>query len=260
METAQNYRINAIWAGIFFVIATAFLFVGEALYKPALTDPNVLTAAAAAENDIALGVLIEFACVLAIPLIAIALYPVLRLVSASLAVGYVAFRLFEAAVFFEMEIDRLLVLAISRAYVASPTGGTDQIDLLIQTLMGGEAWSGTTGPLYNIVFVIGMVMLNWMLWGSRLVPRWISGWGLASAATLGGLAIAVLFLEVPTALAVTLIAPLAVQEMVLALRFIFKGFDQAALQRLAEVTWPETPSSPANLGDQGPVLAGLPRR
>lgn len=232
METAPNYRNNAIWAGIFFIIATAFLFVGEALYKPALTDPDVLTVAAGASNDIALGILIEFACVLAIPLIAVALYPVLRRVSAALAIGYVAFRLFEAAIFFQMEIDRLLVLAISREFLASPTQNTDQIDLLLRTLMGGEAWSGTTGPLYNIVFVIGMLMLNWMLWKSTLVPRWISGWGMVTAAVLGGLAIVVLFTEVSGTLAIALIAPLAVQEIVLALWFIAKGFHQDALDRL----------------------------
>ena len=233
METAPSYRNNAIWAGIFFIIATAFLFVGEALYKPALTDPNVLTVAAGASNDIALGVLIEFACVLAIPLIAIALYPVLRHVSAALAIGYVAFRLFEAAIFFQMEIDRLLVLAISREFVASPTQNTDQIDLLVRTLMGGEAWSGTAGPLYNIVFVVGMLMLNWMLWKSTLVPRWISGWGMLTGAVLGGLAIVVLFTEVSGTLAIALIAPLAVQEMVLAFWFITKGFNRGALDRLA---------------------------
>ena len=253
------YRTNAIWAGIFFIIATAFLFVGEAFYGPGLSDPDVLNAASAAENDITLGVLIEFACVLAIPLVAIALYPVLRRVSISLAVGYVAFRLFEAAVFFQMEVNKLLVLDISRSYVASPTESTEQIDLLIATLTGGEAWSGTSGPLYNLVFVVGMVMLNWMLWTSRLVPRWISGWGLVSAAMLGGLAIIIMFVEVESALAVTLIAPLAVQEMVLALRFIFKGFDTAALERLAPPTWPDTPSTPINPDGQSRALAGTSR-
>jgi hypothetical protein len=232
MESALSYRKNAIWAGIFFIIATAFLFVGEAFYGPALSDPDVLTGAAGSADAITLGVLIEFACVLAIPLIAIALYPVLRRVSATLAIGYVAFRLFEAAVFFQMEVDKLTVLAISRDFVAAPTANTDQIDLLIRSLTSGEAWSGGSGSLYNIVFVTGMLMLNWMLWKSRLVPRWIAGWGMLSAVVLGGLAITVLFIEVADGLALALIAPLAVQEMVLALWLIVKGFDRTGLDRL----------------------------
>lgn len=233
MSIAPSYRANAIWAGVFFIIATAFLFVGQALYQPALTDPDVLTAAADAETAVTLGVLIEYSCVLAIPLIAIALYPVLRGVSAALAIGYVAFRLFEAAIFFQQEADRLLVLGISREYVAAPTADTDQLDLLIRTMNGGEAWSGVTGSLYNLVFVVGMLMLNWMLWTSRLVPRWIAGWGMVSAVVLGTVAVAVLFVGLPDALAIALIAPLAVQEMVLALWFIIKGFDPVALERLA---------------------------
>ena len=192
MESVPSYRSNAIWAGILFIIATAFLFVGEAFYGPALSDPDVLAKAAGAESDIELGVLIEFACVLAIPLIAVALYPVLRRVSVTLAIGYLAFRLFEAAVFFQMEVDRLQVLAISREIAASPTANTEQIDLLIRSLAGGEAWSGTSGSLYDIVFVTGMLMLNWMLWKSRLVPRLIAGWGMISAVLLGGLAMVVL--------------------------------------------------------------------
>lgn len=234
VSTAPSYRSNAVWAGIFFIIATAFLFVGQALYQPALTDPDVLTAAADAETAVTLGVLIEYICVLAIPLIAVALYPVLRRVSATLAIGYVAFRLFEATIFYQQEADRLLVLGMSREYVAAPTADRDQIDLLIRTLNGGEAWSGVSGSLYNLVFVIGMLMLNWMLWTSRLVPRWISGWGIVSAVVLGGVAVAVLFVELADALAITLIAPLAVQEMVLALWFIIKGFGRPALDRLAQ--------------------------
>lgn len=260
METAPSYRNNAIWAGIFFIIATAFLFIGEAFYGPALSDPEVLSSAAAAENDIALGVLIEFACVLAIPLIAVALYPVLRRVSATLAIGYVAFRLFEAAVFFQMEVDKLQVLAISREFAASPTANTDQLDILIRSLTGGEAWSGTSGSLYNIVFVTGMLMLNWMLWKSRLVPRWIAGWGMVSAVTLGGLAIFVLFLEVSNGLAIALIAPLAVQEMVLALWFIFKGFDRAALDRLEPHLGEATTVSPDAPVDQALATSGMSQK
>ena len=45
-----------------------------------------------------------------------------------------------------------------------------------------------------------------------------------------------LFLDVPTAIAIPLIAPLAAQEMVLAIRFIAKGFDSAALERLVPST------------------------
>lgn len=232
MAKSQDYRSHAVAAGVLFIIATAFLFVGEAFYGPPLSAPDVLAAAGAARTRVAAGVLIEFSCVLAIPLIAIVLYPVLSRVNTMLAVGYVAFRLFEAALFANQEIDRMLVLAIADAAAAAPAVDVEALELFVRALSGGEAWSGISGSFYNLVFVTGMLMLNWMLWRSVLVPRWISGWGIVSALALGGVAILVLFADIPDAVAIALVAPLAVQEMVLALWFIVRGFDPAALARL----------------------------
>jgi len=232
MDTQKMYRRHAITAGVFVIIATVFLFVGEAFYKPGLTPPNVLAKAAGARSQIAFGILIEFSCVLAIPLTAIALYPVLRQVSAVLAIGYVGFRLFEASIFASMEIDKLFVLSLSESLSAHPSADVATLEVLSQALTGGGPLAGTTGTIYNLVFVVGMLMLNWMLWQSRLVPRWISAWGLISAVVLGGIAIIVLFAPIPDTVAIVLIAPLAVQEMVFALWLIFKGFDPDALVQI----------------------------
>ena len=231
--THPTYRQNAIFAGIFFIIATALLFVAEPFYRPALTGPDVLTAAAAAKSRVAAGILIDFTCALAIPLIAIALYPVLRRVSPALAVGYLGFRLLEAAILAEVQVDRMFVLSLSDVAANQPGADAATLDALARALVGGEAWSGASGPIYNLVFVIGMLMLNRMLWTARLVPRWISGWGLVSALVLGGVALLVPFVEVPVPVAVVLITPLAVQEMVLALWMIVKGFAPEATARLA---------------------------
>lgn len=80
--------------------------------------------------------------------------------------------------------------------------------------------------------MIGMVMLNWMLWTSRPVPRRLSGWGLVTAVVLVALSVAALLIAAPDALAIVLIAPLALQEMVLAVWMIVKGVDREALARL----------------------------
>jgi hypothetical protein len=226
----RNFRRTGVIVGVLFIIATVFLFVAEAIYKPDLTPPDILEKAALAQTRIGLGLLIELFCVLAIPLIAIVLFPVLRLVNPMLAVGYVAFRLFEAALFASMEIDKMLVVAMAKVAAANPTVQSDTLEVLAQALVGGQAISGTTGPIYNLVFVVGMLMLNWMLWQSSIVPRWIAIWGLVSAAVLGGIAISVFVAEVPDAVAIALIAPLALQEMVFALWLIFKGFDFSSLE------------------------------
>lgn len=235
METFISYRRHAVAAGILFIIATGFLFIGEALYKPALTAPDALTTAAGAKTRVSLGIMLEFLCVVAIPLIPIVLYPLLRRVSAVLAIGYVAFRLFEAVLFVGMEIDKMLILAISERSVQASPETTAALGLFAEALVGGSALSGISGSFYNVIFMTGALMLYAALWQARLIPRWISGWGAVSVVVLAVTSVTSMFMTIPDILAIALVAPLALQEMVMALWFIFKGFDSAALARLPQV-------------------------
>ena len=79
--------------------------------------------------------------------------------------------------------------------------------------------------LLAIPFVLGALMFYVLLYQSRLVPRWLSAWGLVGATlyivpSLGsmfGLSFGIL------------LAPLAVQEMVMAVWLIAKGFNSPAI-------------------------------
>jgi len=74
-------------------------------------------------------------------------------------------------------------------------------------------------------FALGALMFYVLLYQSRLVPRWLSTWGLVGAA---------LYIVPPLgsmfghSLGV-LMAPLAVQEMVMAVWLIAKGFNPLAI-------------------------------
>jgi len=70
-----------------------------------------------------------------------------------------------------------------------------------------------------------------VLYRSRLVPRWLSGWGLVGATlvTVAGLLV-MLDLAVPLGTTQAILAiPIAVQEMVLAVWLIARGFNPAAI-------------------------------
>ena len=79
----------------------------------------------------------------------------------------------------------------------------------------------------GIVFPIGSCLLNYVLWSARLVPRVIAGWGIFGAALLlvGSLlnSFGVLASVPAGVLEAVLSAPIAVQEMVLAVWLIAKG-------------------------------------
>jgi hypothetical protein len=81
------------------------------------------------------------------------------------------------------------------------------------------------GQILAIVFSIGALMMYCLFYQSNLIPRWLSVWGLAGA---------MLYLAVPLsgmfgAVLEILYTPLAVQEMVLAIWLIVKGFNSSAI-------------------------------
>jgi hypothetical protein len=77
--------------------------------------------------------------------------------------------------------------------------------------------------LLAIPFVLGALMFYVLLYKSRLVPRWLSVWGLVGAVLYIVLPLGSMF-ELSLGF---LMAPLALQEMVMAVWLITRGFDQS---------------------------------
>ena len=108
----------------------------------------------------------------------------------------------------------LLLIALSKEPDAAPLAGFVRT---IETV--------TWDQLLAIPFVLGAMMFYVVLYQSRLVPRWLSAWGLVGAA---------LYIVAPLGSMFELslgffMAPLALQEMVMAVWLIAKGFDPSAI-------------------------------
>lgn len=221
----ETYRKNAIIVGVLFIIATAFLYIGEAVYKPVLGSPDYLEIAYPNQIIAVLGMLIEFACVLAIPLIAVFFYPVLRKHNEALAIGYVGFRFFEAVLFVSVEINKLSLINVSQGYLAK--GGMDIpfFQNMGRSIQSTNQWIFS---IYVVIFAAGALLLYSALYKSKLVPRFISVWGFIGAVIIlaGALLGMIAFGSEPSDLGWEPIffIPIAVNEMVLAIWLIAKGF------------------------------------
>jgi len=229
--TKNQYRKNATTVGVLFIIATVFLFIGEAIYGPYLTSPNYLELAYPNRITATLGMLAEFACILAIPLIPVFLYPVLRQHSQTMALAYIIFRFFEAILFLMEEINELALINISQQYLAS---GTADAAYFVNYGMSLQSWNSWNFLFYLLVFGIGGLFFYTALYQSKLAPRFISVWGLIAATSI--LISSILnFLEIslgldPMTFQLIFVAPIAIQEMVMAVWFIAKGFNTSALK------------------------------
>jgi hypothetical protein len=82
---------------------------------------------------------------------------------------------------------------------------------------------------YVLVFGIGALVLYSVLYRSRLLPRWISIFGLVTAVLITASAVLSMFeigFNLPDGMfELILVMPIAVQEMVMAVWLIVKGFN-----------------------------------
>lgn len=226
-EKTETYKQNAVIVGILFIIATAFLFVGDAFYGPVLDTPDFLEVAYPNRISATIGMLIEFSCILAIPLIPVYAFPVLRKHSQTLALGYVVFRLFEAILFALVDITKLSLIKVSQLYLAAESSNQAIIESIGATVQGWNEWGWV---FYVLIFAFGALIFYTALYQSKLLPRWISVWGLIAAVLMVASAVLAMFeVTLPDAVFALLVVPIAVQEMVMALWLIVKGFDPSAL-------------------------------
>ena len=231
-EKTKPYKKNAIAIGILFIIATAFLFVGDSFYGPVLDTPDYLQVAYPNRISAVIGMLIEFSCILAIPLIPVFAYPVLRKHSETLALAYVVFRLFEAVLFVLVDITKLTLIKVSQLYLTAESSTVGLIEDIGATI---QSWNEWAWVFYVLIFGFGALIFYIALYQSKLLPRWISIWGLIAIVMMMTSALLAMFgVELPDAIFGLLVIPIGVQEMVMAVWLIIKGFNPAVVAPLSE--------------------------
>ena len=228
-----SYRGNAIAAGVMFIACTAAAILYIVPLGGPLTASVDFAKLAANENGVVLAALIEFVWAATGAGIAIALFPVLRRHSRALALGSVAARAAEGVLVLVGTLGLLVLFSLSKEAVAAGSAVLPSADTLANLLVAGREWlHGLVGPL---AFALGALLYYIVLFKSKLVPRWLSGWGIVAIAlnlfsTLyGAFAQDFGLSSVSTAINI----PILLQEMVLAIWLIAKGFDRMALASVA---------------------------
>ncbi|HSG81006.1 MAG TPA: DUF4386 domain-containing protein [Gemmatimonadota bacterium] len=219
-----NERRGAAVVGALFIAATGFFMAGQMLHGPFLSSAEALELAQPNRTRVVAGILLELLGVLAIPLIALVFYPILRRVSELAALSYVGLRIIEAAALVIVDANLWAMVSLSEAYHA----GTASAGTLATQLGTLHVVNESTFLIsVAIAFPLGSCLLNAVLWRTRLVPRVISGWGILGATLLllGSLfnSLALLPDLSPVLLELLLTVPIAVQEMALAVWLIAKG-------------------------------------
>jgi hypothetical protein len=224
----NTYKKTARTAGILFIIATVAALLSTPFLAP-VNASNYLAAVSAQGNQITMGALLAFIAAAASAGIAISLYPVLRKYYEGLALGAVGFRLIEAVFYIVGVIGLLLLFTLSREFVQAGAPDSPYFQTLGALLLAGYHWSGNVGSL--LAFCLGALMYYYIFYQTRLVPRWLAGWGLVGAVMcmVAGLLVMFRVIGPMSTPQVVLALPIAVQEMVLAVWLIVRGFNPSVI-------------------------------
>ena len=243
-------RTTARRVGWLYIIATIAGIVAFSLESPVLDASDYLGQAAGSDNKLATAALLELVMGTAVVAIAVVIYPVLRRFSERLALGFVVARTVEAVIYIIGIIGLLTVLSVGRQYVAAGSPETSSYQSLGAALLAARDWGGNV-VLDVAAFGISALILNWALLRTRLVPRWLSAWGLIGATFYMAAGVMVLYgLEPGSTPQMLLDVPLGLQEMAFALWLLVKGFNPGAFaseemqQQVAATATPLAASEP----------------
>jgi len=222
-ENMNSNRKTAIIVGVLFITATVAYSLGVIFLDPILGGSDYLTKAFENENQVIIGALLVLIDAVAVAGIGIVIYPILKKHNETLALGYAGARIVESVLFIVNVIFILTLLTLSQEFVKAGVLDASYYLTLGTLLLAAGDWAFLFG--FGLAFTLSALILNFLLYQSKLIPRWLSGWGFIGAVLIFAYYLLQFFSNNQVEI---LFYPIAVQEMVFAVWLIIKGFNSSA--------------------------------
>jgi hypothetical protein len=222
-------RLNAVIVGVLFIIATVAGTIAASIGNPILDAPDYLTKISANEGTIIIGAFLAFLMAISCAGIGLGLYPIMRKYSAGMAIGTVGFRVIESMIQILGGVSMIALLALSQEFVKAGAPDATYFQTIGAVIKAGDEWLSNGVMLLS--WCIGALMYYALFYQYRLVPRWLSGWGLIGITLTIISSVLVLLHVIPGFGTVQVVAnlPIALQEMVFAVWLIAKGVNMSAV-------------------------------
>lgn len=231
MTSNPSYRRTEILVASLWIVTAIGAIVGNALMNPVVNAPDYLTTVFPHSTTVINGMLLWLINDIGIVFIGVLMFPILRKHSESMALGYVSMRIFESIFLIVGVIFAMLLIPLSQAFIKTGAADISSFQAMGSVLKQAQHWFMDTMQL--IPLGLGGVILTSMLYQTKLVPRFLSVFGIIGYALLLPSAILTLF-GVPNigpGVPVTLLViPVAIWEIILMPVWLFaKGFNVSAI-------------------------------
>lgn len=217
-------RQTAIVTGVVFITATVASLVSNAL-TPVLNGADYLTRFSANTNQGAAGALLSLVAYFGSAAIAVVMYPVLKKWNAGLALGSVVFRTIEAAFYMVGLVCILSLFTVGQQFTSAIAANVASLQAIGDSLVSLHDHAALMGVF---AFCLGAFMYYYLFYQSRLIPRWLSGFGIVAITLMFTACVLSLYSGNRITSYIPLAFPIFLQEMVLAVWLIVKGFNPSA--------------------------------
>ncbi len=214
MNTERN---TSRIAGILFLVALAASLTGGSMLESVLGSNDLQIAISSRRGLFLTGIILEVTNAIAVAGIGILLFPVLKIQNDQVAIGYISLRMLEMVCCLSAAVVALLVFSVVEKSIS-----LDIIDFLLESR--GQINRFFT-PLF---FSLGALILYSFLYRTKLLPRFISVWGLIGVACI----VALNILNGKNNIGMLLALPIISNEIFLGIWLIAKGINQNNLKIL----------------------------
>ena len=221
-------RKIAVTTGVLFILATAMGVINAGLLGAVLGGPDYLIGMSEISSIVPISTFLNLVMAGTIVAIAVVIYPILKRQSETLAVGFLTARTVEGTILAIGGIAWTAMAAVGVEIVQAGQSADAYFQTLGALLLSTSTLAFTFGA--EIAFSISALILNYVFMRSKIVPRLISVWGFIAGFLLLILGVMKVLGMPVSAIEIAFTVPIALNEMVLAVWLIFKGFDSPATQ------------------------------
>jgi hypothetical protein len=228
----NSNRKTAMIVGVLIIISAVTYMIAGSFFTPILNAPDYLAKLAPSAISVIIGMFLELITAISVVFIPVMLFPIIKKYNEALAIGHIGFRIIEAVTIIVSEIILLSLLVLSQEYVKEGTPDSFYFRTIAALLINVRFWNA---DMILISVSIAYLLLFSILYKSKLVPRFISIWGIVGMIIVIGVVLFGVFSNSPgtvykfeSNLAIISI-PGALSEIVLAIWLIVKGFNPAAI-------------------------------
>ena len=220
----SDARRTAVIVGVLFIVGTCAGVSSLACTGTILGSSDYLAAVSANQVSMQAGVIFLLLMGFSLAMVPILMFPILKKNDEALALGYVVFRGgLETATYVAVAVAWIALISVSADFARPGT-------LMASPLQAESAvlkkMADSSQLLTVFVFGLGALIFYWLLYKSRLIPRWLPTWGFVAIALHLTTGVLQLFgvVSASSRLLTVMNLPIFLQEMVMAVWLISRGF------------------------------------